>query len=175
MEQRLVDLIHHSRRWADSGRDYLPMLGCSKCSNGCMPLCGLGLQRKVTPMETKDVVLKTRQTMLEIGKTVRQTTIQFVSSADIVISCEKALDCIEQRDIPGHGKQWVFVKPIPTLSGLICKDCQACTLCGGAAQSDVRYQSKRIKACVSCTDICDICQQAKIRHHMCCVAQNSNH
>jgi hypothetical protein len=98
-----------------------------------------------------------------------------VSSVDIVMSCEKALDCIEEREIPGHGKQWVFVKPIPTLSGLICKDCQACALCGSTARDEVRHQNKRIKACVSCTDICSVCQQAKLRHHICCVAQNSNY
>ena len=175
MEQRLVDLIHDARRWADAGRDYLPMLGCSSCSSGCMPLCGLGLTRKVTPMETKDVVLKSRSTMLEVGKTMRPTALQLVSSVDIVISCERALDCIEEREIPGHGKQWVFVKPIPTLSGLVCKDCQTCALCGSAARDEVRYQNKRIKACASCTDICSVCQQAKLRHHICCVTQNSSH
>ena len=169
MEQRLVDLMHDARRWTDLGRDYLPTLGCSKCGLGCMPLCGMGLIRNITPMETKDVILKSRKTMLETGKHVRPMNIQLISSADIVIACEKALDCIEEREIPGKGKQWVFIKPIPTASGLTCKDCQACVLCCANAKDEIRHQGKRIRVCVACMDACTACQQAKVRHHSCCV------
>ena len=168
MEQRLVDMLHHARRWADGFRDYLPTLGCSKCEKGCMPLCGLGLNRRMTPMETKELTLKSRKSMLETGKNIHPVNIQFVSSTDLVISCEKALDCIEEREIPGHGMQWVFTKPIPTISGLICKECQACVLCGATARDEVRHHGKRIKVCMSCVDICSTCQQAKVRHHACC-------
>jgi hypothetical protein len=169
MEQRLIDLIHHARRWGDGGRDYLPTLGCSKCGKGCMPLCGLGLNRKITPMETKDVELKTRKSMLETGKNVHPVQMRFVTGTDVVIMCERALDSIEERDLPGKGKQWVFVKPIPTMAGLICKDCTACVLCLSDAGSDeVRHQGKRIKLCMECMDVCAGCQQAKVRHHSCC-------
>jgi hypothetical protein len=168
MEQRLVDLLHDARRWSDGHRDYLPTLGCSKCGQGCMPLCGLGLHRKMTPMELKDVALKSRKSMLETGKNMQPMQIQFVSSADLVIAMERALDCVEQRAIPGHGQQWVFVKPVPTVSGLICKECQACALCGAKAQDEVRHRGKRIKACNACTDVCAVCEQAKVRHHACC-------
>jgi hypothetical protein len=169
MEQRLIHLLHDARRWADGNRDYLPTLGCSKCGQGCMPLCGLGLNRKVTPMETKDVTLKSRKAMLETGRNIHPINMHIVSSTDTVIACERALDCIEQREIPGHGAQWVFVKPIPTLSGLICKECQACVLCCGTARDEIRHHGKRIKVCESCADVCPTCQQAKVRHHTCCV------
>ena len=172
-----MDLMHDARRWADMGRDYLPMLGCSKCGKGCLPLCGLGLHRKVTPMENKDVVLKSRKTMLETGKHTRPMHIQLVTSADVVIACEKALDCIEERDIPGHGRQWVFVRPIPTLCGLVCKECKSCTLCGSiASEEEVRHhQGKRIKVCTSCSDLCSVCQQGKVRHHACCTGLNDRY
>ncbi len=168
MEQRLVDLLHDARRWTDGHQDYLPTLGCSKCGQGCMPLCGLGLNRKMTPMEMKDVTLKSRKSMLETGKSVHPINIQFVSSTDVVIAIERALDCIEQRTIPGHGSQWVFIKPIPTASGLICKECQACVLCNNTARDEVRHKGKRIKVCMSCLDTCSVCQQTKVRHHSCC-------
>jgi len=177
MEQRLLDLLHDARRWTDASRDYLPTIGCSKCGKGCLPLCGLGVQRRTTPMETKDVVLKSRKTMLETGKPARQTHLQLVSSADVVIACERALDCIEEREIPGHGRQWVFVRPIPTLCGLVCRECKACTLCGDAAsEEEVRHhQGKRIKVCASCADVCAACQQSKVRHHACCVGLGGRH
>ena len=171
MEQRLLDLIHDARRWTDINRDYLPMIGCSKCGKGCLPLCGLGMNRRITPMETKDIVLKSRKTMLETGKPTRPTHMQLVASSDVVIACERALDCIEKREIPGHGPQWVFVRPIPTLCGLICRECKACTLCGAdASEEEVRHhQGKRIKVCTACADVCVACQQSKVRHHACCV------
>lgn len=171
MEQRLTDMIHDARRWTDTNRDYLPTLGCSKCEKGCMPLCGLGVQRRITPMETKDIVLRSRKTMLETGKHTRPMQLQLVTSTEIVIACERALDCIEEREIPGHGKQWVFTRPIPTLCGLVCKDCKACTLCGcDASNEDVRHPQgfKRIKVCTMCTDFCTECGQGKVRHHACC-------
>ena len=171
MEQRLIDLIHDAKRWADDGRDYLPTLGCSKCGKGCMPLCGLGINRKVTPMETKDVMLKTRKSMLETGKPICSTTqIQFVSWTEIVIMCEKAMDCIEEKNIPGKGKKWVFTKPIPTMAGLVCRECKACVLCCGYSDKEVRHRGKRIKICMSCMDGCPSCQQMNVKHHPCCIS-----
>jgi hypothetical protein len=169
MEQRLIDMIHAARRWTDGHNDYLPTLGCSKCGVGCMPLCGLGLNRTMTQMEMKDVTLKSRKTMMETGKKIHPTVIQFVSSTDTVIACEKALDCIEQRTIPGQGLQWVFVKPIPTLSGLICKECKACVLCNAPAYNEVRHNGRRITVCDMCIETCSTCQQPKVRHHTCCI------
>ena len=170
MEQHLADLIHNARRWTENGRDYLPTLGCSACGKGCMPLCGLGLKRRMTPMETKDVVLKSRKTMLETGKTVHPTHLQFVSGTDVVIVCEKALDSIEEREIKDKGKQWVFTKPIPTASGLLCRDCDVCVLCRAPATSMVNCRGKPTKICVVCMDACDMCQQPKARHHNCCTS-----
>ena len=68
MEQRLVELIHSAKGWTEHGKDCLPTLTCSSCGKGCMPLCGLGLNRKVSPMEMKDVVLKSRKCMIETGR-----------------------------------------------------------------------------------------------------------
>jgi hypothetical protein len=169
MEQRLIDMIHAARRWTDGHNDYLPTLGCSKCGVGCVPLCGLGLNRTMTQMEMKDVTLKSRKTMMETGKKIHPTVLQFVSSTETVIACEKALDCIEQRNIPGQGLQWVFVKPIPTLSGLICKECKACVLCNAPAYNEVRHSGRRITVCDMCIETCSTCQQPKVRHHTCCV------
>ena len=76
--ERLVKLINDAQRWSDSGRDYMPELGCSQCGKGCMPLCGLGLNRKVTPMEYKDVVLKTRKMKIETGKRISPVTVQVI-------------------------------------------------------------------------------------------------
>jgi len=168
MEQRLIDLLHSARRWTDGHVDYLPTLGCSNCGQGCLPLCGLGLNRTMTQMETKDMVLKSRKTMLETGKNIHPINIQFVSNTDVVIACEKALDCIEQRTIPGYGSQWVFVKPVPTTAGLICRDCKACVLCNTPAPNEVRHHGRKIKVCDLCIDACSKCQQPKVRHHVCC-------
>lgn len=163
-----MDLIHHARRWADKGRDYLPTLACSACGKACMPLCGLGLNRKTTPMEFKDVVVKSRKSMLETGRTLRPVQLQFVTGTDIVIMYEKAMDCIEERNVADHGKQWVFTKPIPTMAGLFCADCAVCTLCGMSTKDTVPYQGRRVKMCAACVDACDVCGQARIKHHPCC-------
>ena len=170
MEQRLVDLLHDAKRWTEKGRDYLPTLACSACGKGCMPLCGLGLNRRVTPMEMKDVVLKSRKTMLETGKSVHPTYIQFVTGTDVVIMCEKALDCIEERDVPGSGKQRVFTKPIPTMTGLLCGECKVCVLCRDPTTELVKCRGKPTKICVSCMEACESCHQIKVRHHACCAA-----
>ena len=174
MDQRLIDLLHDAKRWADAGRDYLPTLGCSSCGKGCMPLCGLGLNRKVSPMESKDVVLKTRKSMIETGKRAHPLNIQLVTGTEIVIVCEKALDCIEEREItttadgPTTTKQWVFTKPIPTAYGLLCRDCSVCMLCREPTSETVRRDGRPLKICVSCMEACDICQQIKVKHHPCC-------
>ena len=169
MEQHLVNLMHNAKRWTDHGRDFLPTLGCSICGNGCMPLCGLGLNRKMTPMEMKDVVLKSRKSMLETGKLVHPVQLQFVTGTDIVIMCEKALDCIEEREIQGIGKQRLFTKPIPTLAGLVCNDCNRCMLCRDPTTDMVKCKGRSMKICVACMDACQVCRQVKVRHHSCCV------
>lgn len=168
MEQRLIDLLHHARRWSDRGVDYLPTLGCSVCGKGCLPLCGLGMNRKISPMETKDIHVKSRKCMLETGKTVHPMNLQFVSGTEPVIMFEKAMDCVEEREVPGHGPQWVFVKPIPTMAGLVCRECEGCAICRSPTPDTVRYHGKRIKICQECTDACSVCGQAKTRHHGCC-------
>jgi hypothetical protein len=74
--ERLHELINDAERWSEGKRDFLPQLGCSKCGKGCMPLCGLGLNRKVSPMEGKDVVLKSRKMRIETGRRASPLTLQ---------------------------------------------------------------------------------------------------
>jgi hypothetical protein len=76
--ERLTELINEAQRWKEGNRDYLPQLGCSRCGNGCMPLCGLGLNRKVTPLEYKDVTLRTRKMMIETGKRGSPAMVQVI-------------------------------------------------------------------------------------------------
>ena len=126
-------------------------------------------------MEAKDVVVRTRKSMLETGKALLPMPLQFVSGSDIVIMFEKAMDCIEERAVAGHGKQWVFVKPIPTMAGLLCRDCAVCMLCHAPTEETVRYQGGRMKLCVGCMDACAVCGQAKVRHHPCCEGQGKKY
>ncbi len=70
-------------------------------------------------MESKDIALKSRKTMFETGKLVRAVDIQIVSCTCIVIMYERALDCIEEREVPGKGRRTVFTQPIPTMAGLL--------------------------------------------------------
>ena len=82
--ERLIELIHDARRWNEGSRDYMPELGCSNCGKGCMPLCGLGLNRKVTPLESKDIVLKSRKMMIETGKRSSPAVIQVTFSEKFI-------------------------------------------------------------------------------------------
>jgi hypothetical protein len=171
MDSRLVDLINNAQRWSEHGRDYLPTLGCSACGKGCMPLCGLGVNRKVSPMESKDVVLKSRKTMLETGKLVRPVDIQIVSCTGIIIMYERALDSIQEREIPGKGKRNIFIQPIPTMGGLLCKECKKCQLCGQETLEDgdrVKCNGLWIRACAMCVEPCAVCGQGRLKHHNCC-------
>ncbi len=74
--ERLIELINEAQRWSEGDCDYLPQLGCSNCGKGCLPLCGLGLNRKVTPLEYKDVVLKSRKMMIETGRRTTPAIVQ---------------------------------------------------------------------------------------------------
>jgi hypothetical protein len=172
MEQRLVDLLNDAQRWSDQGRDFLPTLGCSSCGKGCMPLCGLGINRKVSPMESKDIVLKSRKSMLETGKMVSPIDLQIVSCTGIVIMYERALDCIQEREIPnGGGSRWVFTQPIPTMAGLLCSECMKCQACGQdiAGEGDrVKCNGRWIRACPMCCEQCSVCAQGRLKHHNCC-------
>jgi hypothetical protein len=170
MEQRLVDLLNDAQRWSDNGRDYLPTLGCSSCGKGCMPLCGLGINRKVSPMESKDIVLKSRKSMLETGKLAAPIDLQIVSCTSIVIMYERALDCIQEREI-GGGRRWVFTQPIPTMAGLLCSECNKCQACGQELMDDadrVKFSGRWIRACAMCVEQCSVCAQARLKHHNCC-------
>jgi hypothetical protein len=197
MEQRLVDLLNGAQRWSDGGRDFLPTLGCSSCGKGCMPLCGLGINRKVSPMESKDIVLKSRKTMLETGKLVAPVDLQIVSSTGIVIMYERAMDCIHEREeetegagaarLAGGGgglgnkasshppptkkRRWVFTQPIPTMAGLLCADCRVCAVCGQPAEDErdrVKLRGRWVRACAMCVEPCPVCRQGRLKHHNCC-------
>ncbi len=167
--ERLVELIHDAQRWNDHGRDFMPELGCSRCGKGCMPLCGLGLNRKVTPLEYKDVVLKSRKMMIETGKRMSPATVQIVTGSAIVIMYEKALDCIDEvATSPDQPPRYVFTAPIPTMCGLLCKDCLVCQICGSSTDEKLRCDGGIARVCLNCTDHCAECGQGKIRHHSCC-------
>ena len=169
--ERLIELIHDAQRWNDHGRDFMPELGCSRCGKGCMPLCGLGMNRKVTPLEHKDVVLKTRKMMIETGKRMGPTTVQIVTGSAIVIMYERALDCIDEivSTTPDAPPRYVFTAPIPTMCGLLCRDCQVCQICGSPTEERVRLDGgSSARVCLNCTDHCAECGQGKIKHHSCC-------
>jgi hypothetical protein len=171
MDKRLVDLLNHAQRWSDQGRDFLPTLGCSACGKGCMPLCGLGVNRKISPMESKDIVLKSRKTMLETGKLIHPVDLQIVSCTGIVIMYERALDCIQEREVPGKGKRYVFTQPIPTMAGLLCAECKRCQACGGEAEDDadrIKCNGRWMRACAMCVEPCSVCGQGRLKHHACC-------
>jgi hypothetical protein len=130
MEERLLEVLRNARLWNEHGNEFVPTLGCSKCGNGCMPLCGLGMNPHVSPLETKDLTVKTRKTMLEVGKAVLPTPIQIITSTAIVIQFEAAMECVEDRVSPEDGiNRLLFYRPIPTVSGLLCKDCCVCQVC----------------------------------------------
>lgn len=176
MEQRLVDLLNEAQRWSDGGRDFLPTLGCSSCGKGCLPLCGLGVNRKISPMETKDIVLKSRKCMLETGKLISPVDLQIVSCTGIVIMYERALDCIHEREIAGGGRRWVFTQPIPTMAGLLCTECKKCHACGQDVQDEgdrVRFNGRWIRVCTMCTEQCRVCAQGKLKHHNCCESKTT--
>lgn len=167
--ERLVELINDAQRWNDRGRDFMPELGCSQCGKGCMPLCGLGLNRKVTPHEYKDVVLKSRKMIIETGKRAMPATVQIVTGSAIVIMYEKALDCIDEViTSPGQPPRYVFTAPIPTMCGLLCRDCLVCQICGSPTDEKLPFSGGIARVCLCCTDHCVECGQAKIRHHSCC-------
>jgi hypothetical protein len=177
MEQRLVDLINDAQRWSENGRDFLPTLGCSSCGKGCMPLCGLAVNRKVSPMESKDIVLKSRKTMLETGKLVCPLDLQIVSCTGIVIMYERALDCIHERELPnGGGRRWVFTQPIPTMAGLLCVECRKCQACGQDLLDEgdrVKCNGRWIRACAMCVEQCSVCAQGRLKHHNCCESKTT--
>ena len=170
MEQRLVDLLNEAQRWSADGHDFLPTLGCSVCGKGCMPLCGLGINRKISPMESKDIVLKSRKTMLETGKMICPVDLQIVSCTGIVIMYERALDCIHEREVAGS-RRWIFTQPIPTMAGLLCKECNKCQACGQEILEEgdrVKCKGRWIRVCVMCVEQCSVCAQGKLKHHNCC-------
>ena len=166
--ERLVELIHDAKRWNEGSRDFMPELGCSKCGKGCMPLCGLGLNRKVTPLEYKDVMLKTRKMMIETGKRMSPVTVQIVTGSAVVIMYEKAMECIDEILTPDEPPRYIFTAPIPTMCGLLCRDCQVCQLCGIPTEEKLRCDGTPVRVCLGCTDHCKECGQSKIRHHSCC-------
>lgn len=172
MEQRLIDLLNDAQRWSSGGRDYLPTFGCSSCGKGCMPLCGLGLNRKISPMEYKDITLKSRKSMMETGKLVSPVDLQIVSCTGIVIMYERALDCIQELEIPnGGGRRWVFTQPIPTMAGLLCSECKKCQACGQDVMDEgdrVKCKGRWIRVCLMCIEQCPVCSQGKLKHHNCC-------
>lgn len=79
--EKVIELIHDACRWSDGVRDYIPELGCSSCGRAVVPLSGLSVNRKVSPSEYKDVVLKSRKMILETGKYVNPMTVQVVSAS----------------------------------------------------------------------------------------------
>ena len=86
----------------------------------------------------------------------------------MVIMYEKALECIDEISVPGQPPRHVFTAPIPTMCGLLCKDCQVCQICGTPTEEKIRCDGNLVKVCLGCTDFCTECGQGKIRNHLCC-------
>jgi hypothetical protein len=180
MDEQFIKLLQNAQRWNEAGRDYMPTFGCSSCGKGCLPLCGLGMHKAITPMESKDLVFQTRKTMLETGKPATPVLIQVVTGTGIVVKYEEALQCIEDF-VPrgglaaGEKPRKIFVRPIPTLCGLLCKDCDVCQICGRKTDEKV-FQSGGgvIKACCHCTDVCRVCKKLKVKYNMCCLKKKRN-
>ena len=170
--EKVIELIHDARRWSDGVRDYIPELGCSSCGRAVMPLCGLSVNRKVTPLEYKDVVLKSRKMILETGRHVNPMTVQIISASNVVILYEKAMDCVEVIDTTS-GPKLVFTSPIPTAYGLMCKECMVCQVCGAPAIDQVHCSGFMAKLCDGCMDSCRVCHQGKMKHHECCGARGN--
>ena len=83
--------------------------------------------------------------------------------------CEKALDCIEKKEVPGKGQRWVFTQPIPTLSGLLCSECKMCVICGQQTdEPKIRCEGRYARVCLMCSEQCAVCMQMKVKHHSCC-------
>ncbi len=87
----------------------------------------------------------------------------------MVINYEKALSCIEEITLPDKTTRFIFIKPIPTMSGMLCKQCKFCQICGGLTENTVICDGNPVLACLGCTDNCGVCMQAKVRHHFCCI------
>jgi hypothetical protein len=84
---------------------------------------------------------------------------------------EKALSCIDEVVEPDKSIRYIFTKPIPTMCGLFCRDCQVCQICGCLTEEMVRCDGIPIRACLGCTDCCEECGQAKVAHHSCCIVK----
>ncbi len=132
----------------------------------------LGLNHKISPMEYKGITLKSRKSMMETGKLVSPVDLQIVSCTGIVIMYERALDCIQELEIPnGGGRRWVFTQPIPTMAGLLCSECKKCQACGQDVMDEgdrVKCKGRWIRVCLMCIEQCPVCAQGKLKHHNCC-------
>ena len=85
---------------------------------------------------------------------------------------EKALACIDEVKEQGKATRYIFTKPIPTMCGMLCRECQVCQICGRLTEEMVRCDCVPVRACLGCTDCCEECGQAKIKNHSCCVVIN---
>lgn len=177
MEDQLLEYLRHAARWQESGTDFIPTLGCSKCGKGCMPLCGLGMNPSLSPMETRDTHFKSLKTMLEVGEKVLPVTLQIVTSTAIVIQYESAMASVEERVIDGVNRL-LFLRPIPTLGGLICKDCDACQVCLGPINREddtIKFQNRMYTVCLRCSQQCVRCGGQKLRFHPCCTTGSARY
>jgi len=126
--------------------------------------------------------------MLEVGKFPHPLHLQFVTGADVVIMCESALDCVREKRTAEGETIKVFSKPIPTMSGILCRDCSVCMLCRGPTTNTIRHRGRSITVCCSCADNCKRysyaagsmcaifclivvflrCKRPIVKHHDCC-------
>ena len=93
---------------------------------------------------------------------------QIVTGSSIVIMFEKALACIDEVVDRDKTVRYVFTAPIPTMCGLLCKDCLVCQICGTVTDEQVRVDGNIARVCLGCTDYCTECGQGKIKQHSCC-------
>jgi hypothetical protein len=168
-EDKLIDLLRNAQRWNENGKDYIPTFGCSSCGKGCMPLCGVGVEKNIRQMETKDLIFQTRKTMLETGRPAATILMQVVTGTGMVVRYEEALQCMEEIRTKDGNTCKVFTKPIPTMCGLLCRDCELCQICGKPTEDQVFMTGGRaVRACCFCTDTCPSCKKLKVKHNLCC-------
>ena len=168
-EDLFIQLLRDAQIWNEHGKDYIPIFACSSCGKGCLPLCGVGVDKTIRPVESKDLVFQTRKTMLEVGKPAAPILMQIVTGTGVIVRYEEALACIQDLSCKDGKTRKIFTRPIPTMGGLLCRDCDVCQVRGMKTDDQVFMSGGRaVKACCYCTDVCTQCKKLKVKYNLCC-------
>ena len=102
-EDVFIQLLRDAQIWNEHGKDYIPIFACSSCGKGCLPLCGVGVDKTIRPVESKDLVFQTRKTMLEVGKPAAPILMQIVTGTGVNFFCghkAQAINAIRANALP---------------------------------------------------------------------------